>query len=69
MVEIDARFEIQPDIEDEHGFLAVQVGEFGLEFDQRIVGAGNVARAAGATPSWSPSRTWPSPSPVTPMPR
>ena len=34
--------------EDERRFLAVQVGELGLELDQRVVGAGNVARAAGA---------------------
>ena len=34
--------------EDQRGFLAVQVGEFGLELDQRVIGAGNVAGAAGA---------------------
>ena len=30
------------------GFLAVQVGEFALQLDQRMVGAGDVAGAAGA---------------------
>ena len=34
--------------EDERGLLAVQVGELGLELDQRMVGAGDVARAARA---------------------
>jgi hypothetical protein len=29
-------------------FLAVQVGEFALEFDERVIGAGNIAGAAGA---------------------
>ena len=33
---------------DQCGFLAVQVGEFGLELDQRVIGAGDVAGAAGA---------------------
>ena len=34
--------------EDQRRFLAVEVGELGLELDQRVVGAGDVARAAGA---------------------
>ena len=34
--------------EDERGFLAVQVGEFALEPDDRVMRAGNVAGAAGA---------------------
>ena len=34
--------------EDERSILAVQVGELQLELDQRMVGAGNVAGAAGA---------------------
>ena len=34
--------------EDERGGLAMQVGELGLELHDRMVGAGNVARAAGA---------------------
>jgi hypothetical protein len=29
-------------------FLIVQVGKFGFEFDERMVGAGNIARATGA---------------------
>jgi hypothetical protein len=35
--------------EDQRRFFAVQVGEFALQFDQRMVGAGNVAGAAGAS--------------------
>ena len=34
--------------EDQRGLLAVQVGELGLELDQRMIGAGDVARAARA---------------------
>ena len=34
--------------EDQRAFLAVQVGELGLEFNNGVVGAGNVAGAAGA---------------------
>ncbi len=34
--------------EGERGGLAVQVGEFGLELHDRMVGAGDVAGAAGA---------------------
>ena len=34
--------------EDQRCFLAVQVGKFQFELDQRVVGAGNVAGAAGA---------------------
>ena len=34
--------------EDERRRLAVQVGELGLELDDRMVRAGNVAGAAGA---------------------
>ena len=34
--------------EDQRCLLAVQVGKLKLEFDQRMVGAGNVAGAAGA---------------------
>ena len=34
--------------EDQRGFLAVQVGELALELDQRMIGAGDVAGAAGA---------------------
>ena len=34
--------------EDESRFLAVQIGELLLQLDQRMVVAGNVARAAGA---------------------
>ena len=34
--------------EDQRRFLAVQVGELALELDQRMVGAGDVAGAAGA---------------------
>ena len=33
---------------DQRGLLAVQVGEFALELDQRMIGAGDIARAAGA---------------------
>ena len=34
--------------EDQRRFLAVQVGELALELDQRVIGAGDVAGAAGA---------------------
>ena len=34
--------------EDQRRLLAVQVGEFGFELDERMAGAGNVAGAAGA---------------------
>ena len=34
--------------EDERGGLAMQIGELGLELHDRMVGPGNVARAAGA---------------------
>ena len=47
MVEIAARLEIQPEVKASAAGFAVQVGEFGLELDDRIVGAGNVAGAAG----------------------
>ena len=33
---------------DQRRFLAVQIGEFALELDQRVIGAGDVAGAAGA---------------------
>jgi hypothetical protein len=48
MVEIAASFDTKPEVKTSAGFLAVQVGELKLELDQRMVGAGNVARAAGA---------------------
>ena len=48
IVEIAARLETQPDVKASDGLLAMQVGEFGLEPHQRMVRAGNVARAAGA---------------------
>ena len=38
----------KPGSEGKTGFLAVQVGKFKLEFDQRVAGAGNVAGAARA---------------------
>ena len=34
--------------EDQRGFLAVKVGEFGFELDMLPVGAGDVARSSGA---------------------
>ena len=33
---------------DQRGFLAVQVGEFRLELHQRVIGPGDIARAAGS---------------------
>ena len=33
--------------EDQRRLLAVEIGELRLEFDQRMIGAGDVARAAG----------------------
>jgi hypothetical protein len=38
-----------PQGEDQRRFLAVQAGELALQFDQRMVGAGDVARAARAS--------------------
>ncbi len=48
MVEIARQIGYPAGGEGERGRLSVQVGEFGLELHDRVVSAGNVARAAGA---------------------
>ncbi len=47
MAEIAARLEIQPEVKTRQPRLAVQIGKLGFERDERMIGAGDVARAAG----------------------
>ena len=48
MVPSAARLDIQPEVKTSACLLAVEIGEFGLKLDERVVGAGDVAGAAGA---------------------
>ena len=48
MVEMPARFEIQPEVKTSARLFAVKVGDLRLELDDSMVGAGDVARPARA---------------------